>query len=173
MKLPSPRLALALVALGSAGLAVASLVLTAWLGLHPCHLCIFQRLLFMVLAVLGGIAAWQWQRALGLAAVLSVLPVTAAGIAAAAYQSWLQVQPVGSASCVASEPTLVEQLVEALGRLQPELFMASGFCENAELTIFGLSLANWALVAHVVFACLCVFALLARRSARAPLTPAA
>lgn len=166
MKLPSPRLALALIALGSAGLVVASLVLTAWLGLHPCHLCIFQRVLFMVLAVLGGLAAWRWQGALGLAAGLAVLPVTAAGIAAAAYQSWLQVQPVGSASCVASEPTLVELFVEALGRLQPDLFLASGFCENAELYVFGLSLANWALVAHVVFACLGVFALNARRTAR-------
>ena len=165
MKPPLPRLAFALVALGSAVLVVASLVLTAWLGLHPCHLCIFQRVLFMVLAVLSGLAAWRWQGALGLAAGLAVLPVTAAGIAAAGYQSWLQVQPVGSASCVASEPTIVELFVEWLGRLQPDLFLASGFCENAELTILGLSLANWALVAHVVFACLGVLALGARRTA--------
>lgn len=165
MKLPLPRLAWALVALGSAGLVVASLALTAWLGLHPCHLCIFQRVLFMALAVLGGLAAWRWQGTLGLVAGLAVLPVTAGGIAAAGYQSWLQVQPAGSASCVASEPTLVEQFIEWLGRLQPDLFLASGFCENAELTIFGLSLANWALVAHVVIMCLCVFALNARRTA--------
>lgn len=40
----------------SAGLAAASLLLTAWLDLHPCHLCIFQRLLFMLLAVLSTLA---------------------------------------------------------------------------------------------------------------------
>jgi disulfide bond formation protein DsbB len=165
MKLPRPRLVWLLVALGSAGLVAASLALTALLGLHPCHLCIFQRVLFMVLAVLGGLAAWRPQGALGLLAGLAVLPVTAAGVAAAGYQSWLQVQPAGSASCVASEPTAIELFIEWLGRLQPELFLASGFCENAELTIFGLSLANWALVAHAVIMLLAALALYGRRTA--------
>jgi disulfide bond formation protein DsbB len=165
MKLPRPRLVWSLVALGSAGLVAASLVLTAWLGLHPCHLCIFQRVLFMALAVLGTLAAWRPQGALGLLAGLAVLPVTAAGVAAAGYQSWLQAQPAGSASCVASEPTAIELFIEWLGRLQPDLFLASGFCENAELTIFGLSLANWALVAHAVIMLLAALALRGRRTA--------
>ncbi|MBK8687529.1 MAG: hypothetical protein IPN24_03485 [Betaproteobacteria bacterium] len=58
-------------------------------------------MLFMTLAVLGGLAAWRWRhhlRALGRA-------VHAAGvggsIAAAGYQSWLQEQPASSTSCVA------------------------------------------------------------------------
>jgi len=165
MKLPRPRLVWSLVALGSAGLVAASLVLTAWLGLHPCHLCIFQRVLFMALAVLGALAAWRPQGALGPLAGLAVLPVTAAGVAAAGYQSWLQAQPAGSASCVASEPTAIELFIEWLGRLQPDLFLASGFCENAELTIFGLSLANWALVAHAVIMLLAALALHGRRTA--------
>lgn len=165
MKAIPPRLLWSLLALCSASLVVASLVLTAWLGLHPCHLCIFQRVLFMTLAVLGGLAAWRWRHHLGLWAALFTLPVSASGIAAAGYQSWLQEQPAGSTSCVAGEPTLVEQFVEWLGRLQPDLFLATGFCENAELSIFGLSLANWALVSHSAFL---VFALLALQSRRRP-----
>ena len=134
-------------------------------GFVPCHLCIFQRVLFMTLAVLGGLAAWRWRHHLGLWAALFTLPVSASGIAAAGYQSWLQEQPAGSTSCVAGEPTLVEQFVEWLGRLQPDLFLATGFCENAELSILGLSLANWALVSHSAFL---VFALLALQSRRRP-----
>ena len=41
------------VAVISAGLVAASLLLTAWLNLHPCPLCIFQRLLFMIMSVSG------------------------------------------------------------------------------------------------------------------------
>ncbi len=158
-----PRVLWSLLALGCGGLVVASLLLTAVLGLHPCHLCIFQRVLFMALAILGGLAAWHWRRQSGLLAGLVCLPVFAGGIAAAGYQSWLQEQPAGSVSCVASDPTLIEQFIEWLGKLQPDLFMATGFCENAELSIMGLSLANWALVAHLAFL---VFAVLALRAGR-------
>jgi disulfide bond formation protein DsbB len=163
MKPAHPRLLWSLLALGCASLVVASLVLTAWLGLHPCHLCIFQRVLFMTLAVLGGLAAWRWRSVGGLWAGLVSLPVSAGGIAAAGYQSWLQAQPPGSASCVAGDPTVVERFVEWLGSMQPDLFLATGFCENAELSILGLSLANWALVAHVGFM---LFAFLALRGRR-------
>jgi disulfide bond formation protein DsbB len=41
--------------------------------------------------------------------------------------------------------------VEWLGQLQPELFLATGFCEEAELSILSLSLANWALVSFSAF----------------------
>jgi disulfide bond formation protein DsbB len=60
-------------------------------------------------------------------------------------------QPPGSISCMAGEPSQIERLVEWLGQLQPELFLATGFCEEAELSILGLSLANWALVSFSAF----------------------
>jgi hypothetical protein len=46
-----------LIALISAALATASLVLTLLLDLDPCHLSIFQRLLFMILALLAALTA--------------------------------------------------------------------------------------------------------------------
>jgi disulfide bond formation protein DsbB len=52
---------------------------------------------------------------------------------------------------MAGEPSQIERLVEWLGQLQPELFLATGFCEEAELSILGLSLANWALVSFSAF----------------------
>ena len=138
------RLLWPLLALAAALIALTSLVLTAWLDLSPCHLCIFQRLLFMLLALFA-VAAMPRNRfgllAGGLFAVIAVV-----GIATASYQSWLQLQPPDTVSCIGGEMGPIERLVEWLGVHLPALFMATGFCEDNELVILGLSLANWALV---------------------------
>jgi protein dithiol:quinone oxidoreductase len=132
-------LALAVVAAGIAG---GSLVLTAWLSLHPCHLCIFQRLLFMLIAPGALVSAWRPNVVSGgLVALFS-----GAGLAAATYQTWLQAQPPGSVACSSGEPDLIERLVEWLGNQSPDLFLATGFCEDKELEILGLSLANAAML---------------------------
>ena len=81
-----------------------------------------------------------------------VLALAGLGVGVATYQSWLQAQPPGAISCVGGQPGLIERLVEWLGQQVPSLFLATGFCEEAELVIFGLSLANWALVSFA--ACL-------------------
>lgn len=52
IRITTRHVCLALAA-ASAGLVLGSLVLTAWLDRHPCHLCIFQRLLFMIIALLA------------------------------------------------------------------------------------------------------------------------
>ena len=165
MNLRSPRALWTLLAFGCGTTVALSLGLTAALGLYPCHLCIFQRLLFMVLTVLFGVTAWYWPRLAGSFAALLSLPVSGSGVAAASYQSWLQAQPAGSVSCVAGDPGLIEQLVEWLGQRVPELFLATGFCESAELRITGLTLANWALVAQTGALALAAWALWERRRA--------
>lgn len=120
----------------------------------------------MILMVLFAAAAWAWPGVAGVIAALLSLPASASGIAAAAYQSWLQAQQSGSVSCTGGDRGLIEQAVEWLGRLVPDLFLATGFCENAEYWILGLSLANWALVAQAGAFVLAAWMLL-RRHARA------
>jgi disulfide bond formation protein DsbB len=163
---PHPRTLWTLLASGCFALVAGSFALTAWLDLHPCHLCIFQRLLFMVLAVLGVLAAWRGSRPGGRLAGLASLPIAAGGAGVASYQSWLQAQPPGSISCMAAEPGLIERLVEWLGQRMPELFLATGFCEEAELIILGMTLANWALVAFLAGLITAAWALLAARPGR-------
>lgn len=130
----------------SAGLAGASVALTVWLDLHPCHLCVFQRLLYLLLAGVGLAAGLLPPRRAARWIGFLALPLAAAGLAVAAQQSWLQAQPPGSISCAIGEPGRIESLVEWLGQLQPELFLATGFCEEVELTILQLSLANWSVL---------------------------
>jgi len=152
-----------LMSLFAAGLVIGSFVLTTWLNLHPCHLCIFQRLLFMLLtlfALLAFFAPGVSRRV----AVFASLLVSAPGAGVAAYQSWLQAQPPGSISCVAGEPGLIERWVEWLGERVPELFLATGFCEEAELSILGLTLANWALLSFAAFFFVALWALFNKSS---------
>jgi disulfide bond formation protein DsbB len=163
MKPPSRKLLWLGTGLGSAGLVSASLVLTPWLNLHPCHLCIFQRLLFMLIAVLGVTAAFVRKDRI---AGSMILPLSAVGIGVAGYQSWLQMQPANAVSCVAGKANPIETLVEWLGQQAPSLFLATGACENEELVIFGLSLANWAFVAFLAFFVAAGWALLAAPNAR-------
>jgi len=147
---PSPRFLWLLLAAGSAGLVIASLVLTVWQNLHPCHLCMFQRLLYLLLAGIGLAAGLLLPRPPARWIGFFALPLAAGGLAVAAYQSWLQAQPPGSVSCVGGELSLIESLVEWLGGLLPELFLATGFCEEVEMTILKLSLANWSVLGFAV-----------------------
>ncbi|MDR3395184.1 MAG: disulfide bond formation protein B [Parasulfuritortus sp.] len=128
-------------------LVVASFVLTAQLHLHPCHLCILQRLLFMLLSGFTLLAAvfspGLTSRLIGILA----LATSATGIGVAGYQIWLQAQPMDPFSCTSGTPELIEHMVDWLGRLAPEMFMATGLCQEVELRILTLSLAGWALIA--------------------------
>jgi disulfide bond formation protein DsbB len=144
MATPTPTHLWLGIALGAAGLAIGSLVLTAWLDLHPCHLCIFQRLLFMLIGLLalGAMLFRRWPARAVLGSV--VIGLAAAGLGVAVYQSWLQLQPPDAVSCVGGQPGLIERAVEWLGQQAPSVFLATGFCEEEELVILGLSLANWA-----------------------------
>jgi protein dithiol:quinone oxidoreductase len=155
-------------AAAAAAVVLTSLVVTAWLALDPCHLCIFQRLLFMLIAALGLLAALTGGLVRRLAGGLLAL-AAAAGAASAAYQSWLQEQPSDAISCIGGQPGLIERLVEWLGQQVPALFLATGFCEEKELLILGLSLANWALLCFVLTLAAAWWAL--RRGARPPAPP--
>lgn len=148
-----PRLAWLALTLASAGAVTLSLVLTNWLQQDPCHLCIFQRLLFMILAgvtlaaAVGGSHLGGW-----IFGVLALL-TAAGGVGVSAYQSWLQLrEPDGLGLCSAGDPNLIERWVDWLGMQMPGLFMATGFCEDDGVTLLGLTLANWTTIAFT--ACL-------------------
>ncbi|RKS81909.1 disulfide bond formation protein DsbB [Haloarcula quadrata] len=76
-----------------------SLYLSLGLGLTPCRLCWYQRILMYPLVVVLGVAAVE--RRLGV--VRTALPLAVPGAAIAAYHSWLQVSQttcgIGAISC--------------------------------------------------------------------------
>ena len=137
----STRIVFILLAIASLGLLAAGLVIGEWARLHPCHLCNFQRLLYMALAffALCGALLPGWRR---LWCVLFAL-TAAGGVATALQQSWMQYAPQQAIECGFGDPTLVEQIVNWLGMQWPSMFMVTGFCTNKEWIFLGLSLANW------------------------------
>ncbi|HPP47593.1 MAG TPA: disulfide bond formation protein B [Accumulibacter sp.] len=147
-------------ALAAVALTVTAVVAGEWLRLQACPLCIFQRLVYLLIAfiALGGVvlpACYRlWSGLVGLLAV--------GGAATAGYQSWLQFMPDPSRECGFSEPTLLEQLVNWLGMLWPKLFMATGFCSSKEWEIFGLSMANWSEIGFLGFLAVSVWLLSCR-----------
>lgn len=149
--LERPRLMAGLLALLAFGVATTSVLLTAWLNLHPCYLCIVQRSLSVLVAVFLALAVVTHARFCGpfsyaLAGLLSLC-----GMVAAAFQSAEQWYP-DNLSCTFTQPNILEKAVDWLGNYYPTLFMATGFCEDRELEIFKLSLANWSFLCFTVFA---------------------
>jgi disulfide bond formation protein DsbB len=139
----SARAGFAVIAAASAGLVGSGLVIGELMRINPCPLCIFQRVLYLVVAVvalLGVVmpgARRVWGGLIGL--------VSAGGLATALYQSWMQLYPESAAQCGFGDPNLIEQLVDWLGMQWPFMFMATGFCTTKEY-ILGLTMANWSIL---------------------------
>ena len=152
----------ATLALGVFGLVAAGMELQHLLRLAPCPLCIFQRLLYLVIGLValagvmlpGGRLLWS--------AMIAAL--AAGGVAVAGYQTWMQAFPLLATECGYSDPNLIERLVNWLGMQWPDLFLATGFCTSREWEFLGLSMANWSLL---VFAGIVGYAVLLMRSKQA------
>lgn len=136
------------------GLAAIGLTAAGWglgelMRLQPCPLCIFQRLIYLLLALIAllGAIVPRWHRVSG-----GLLAAAAAGgVATAAYQSWLQWQPDPSRECAFGEPGPIEQIVNWFAELWPAMFTATGFCSSKEWVFLGLSLANWSALCFLAF----------------------
>ncbi|NLV13698.1 disulfide bond formation protein B [Haloarcula argentinensis] len=94
-----PRLLLAAATAVAAVATAGSLYLSLGLGLTPCRLCWYQRILMYPLVIVLGVAAVERRPG----AVRTALPLAVPGAAIAAYHSWLQVSQttcgIGAISC--------------------------------------------------------------------------
>lgn len=156
----TPRHGLYAVALGAFGLVGAGLVLGEVLQLNPCPLCIFQRVLYLLVGLFALIGALGADRpavrngAGGLAVVAAL-----GGLATAGYQTWMQAYPSLAMECGFSDPNLIERLVDWLGQLWPYMFLATGFCTSKEWVFLGLSMANWSVVCFLALGLFAFFSL--------------
>lgn len=157
------RTAFALVALAAIALVGAGLVIGELMRLNPCPLCIFQRLLYLLLAfwAICGVVLPGARRFWG----LLIAATAAGGIATAGYQTWMQLYPELAVQCGYGEMNLVEKLVDWLGMQWPFMFMATGFCTSKE-SILGLTMANWSIPCFLAFLVAGLWIGLARRFAR-------
>lgn len=149
-------------AISSAGLVAAGLVIGELFRLQPCPLCIFQRVLYILLTFFA-LSGWAMPAGRKMWSGLAWL-TAGGGLSTALYQSWLQLAPDVSRECGFGEPTLIERLVDWLGMQWPAMFMATGFCSSKDWLFLGLSMANWSAVCFSGFLLLSAW-LLFRRGA--------
>ncbi len=141
-----------LLAIGAFALVLVAVVLTHWLALLPCHLCIFQRVLHLAVgaALLAAWASWNG-KLIPLISLIQTVAFSVTGLIAAGYQVWLQWQPLSSLGCGVGQQGWIERFVEMLSDWIPTLFMAGGLCEDDDLLILGLSIAVWSFLAFAGF----------------------
>lgn len=151
----------ATLSLGCFGLVAVGMAMQNLLRLAPCPLCIFQRLLYLVigglalLAMLLPVARLAWA---GLIAGLAGL-----GAAVAGYQTWMQAFPELATECGYADPNVIERLVDWLGMEWPSMFLATGFCSSRDWVFLNLSMANWSLIVFLGIAAYSWLLLIRRR----------
>ena len=156
----STRIVFAALAIVSLGLLAAGLILGELARLQPCYLCNFQRLLYIVLAVIGVCGALLpgmsrfWAALFGLVAL--------GGVITAVQQSWMQYAPQQAIECGFGDPTLLEMTVNWLSLQWPSMFMVTGFCTQKDWVFLGLSLANWSALCFLALAGVAVWQVLRR-----------
>jgi disulfide bond formation protein DsbB len=140
------------------GLFAGGVTLGAWLHLAACPLCIIQRMLYLMIAtvaLLGLIAAAS--RTGRLIAGVLLLSTALTGAFVAGYQSHLQRVPTG-VGCAVDSPWW-EQMVYWAGDQAPLLFRSSGLCSDPGWKLFGLSIAEYSLIAFSTLALLAIYTL--------------
>ena len=152
-----PRLPFAALTVVVFGLLGYGLYLQHVVGLVPCPMCIMQRYAFVVVGLLGALAAAHGSRGTGRKVWGALIGgVAVAGIGVAARQSWIQRFPPEIPECGPGLEYLMESF--PLTELLPMIFQGEGECTAIDWSFLGLSIANWSFVcfAAVIIFSLCI-----------------
>jgi disulfide bond formation protein DsbB len=149
--------------LGIAGLSLAAvaaaLVSQHAFDMQPCPWCVLQRLIFLLIAVVG-LLGLAWRSGAGPRGIaVGVLLLSGAGIAAVLWQHFV------AASSTSCNLTLADRIMNASGlpALLPELFEARATCADAAVSLLGLPYELWSLALFIAIAAAAVGLLLQAR----------
>jgi protein dithiol:quinone oxidoreductase len=150
-RLPS-RAVFAAIFVACASLTGFGLVLQHVEGLEPCPMCILQRYAFVSIALVALIAAIHGPVKTGVKVYSFLIAgLAVAGGSVSVRQSLLQRFPAPEpANCMAGDLDFLLgnfPLAQAL----PKIFSGTGDCAKVEWSLFGLSIAEWALVWFLLF----------------------
>ena len=143
-----PRRVLALVSLGCIALLAFGLYLQHVVGLEPCPMCIVQRYVLVLVAIVSGITAITNKNALLISGASLLVLLSGFGAFVAARQSFLQWYPPEISTCGRDFYGMIETF--PLKRAIPMIFKGSGDCTKIDWTFLGLSIANWSFISFVV-----------------------
>lgn len=135
-----------------AGVGIASLSQHVF-DMQPCAWCVFQRLIYLILAVVAALAALMQGLIARLVCAMLGLSLTIAGILAAWFQAQVASQ---SFSCAQSLADLL-MIQTGLETAMPALFGIYASCMDARVKLFGLEYAYWSLLLFVLLGILVAF----------------
>lgn len=158
--LKHPRLPFALTAIAGIGLVAGAVVFAKLANLSACPLCILQRMIYLLLSAVGIVGLLVTQPLLRRLVALVMVAVAGCGVFTAAYLVWIQ-RFAQDTNCSAAMPWW-ERLVDWAGERMPTLFGASGLCSERAVALFGVSFAEWSLIAFVGLFAVAVFGALRR-----------
>jgi disulfide bond formation protein DsbB len=150
----SPRRLLALVSVGCVALLAFGLYLQHAVGLEPCPMCIVQRYVLVLVALVAGLTALTDKKGALMAGAGLMMLLADLGAFVAARQSFLQWYPPEVASCGRDIYGMIETF--PLKRAIPMIFRGSGDCTAIDWTFLGGSIANWSFVCFAAISLLAV-----------------
>lgn len=116
------------------------------LALEPCPLCIFQRVAYVLVAMICGLAAIHSPQGWGLKLYhCLVVAVSGLGMAIAGRQVWLQYLPKDQIPECGPELGYMLDIFPLLDVLKM-VFSGSGKCAEVQWQFIGLSIAEWSLL---------------------------
>ena len=118
-----------------------SLYFQYFLGLHPCPLCIMQRVCVFLLLGIMGLSLGTLRKAHVICLVQIV--ISCAGLVFALRQLWLQSLPAGQApACMPGLDILIRYFPwQTVAR---SLLWGSGDCAEVTWSLWGISMPGWA-----------------------------
>jgi disulfide bond formation protein DsbB len=121
--------------------------------MQPCAWCVFQRLIYLTLAVVAALAASSQGLSARLVCAMLGLSLAIAGVLAAWFQAQVASQ---SFSCA---QTLADLLMTQTGleTAIPALFGIYASCMDARVKVFGLEYAYWSLLLFVLLGLMVAF----------------
>jgi len=148
-QLPSPRFTNLLIALATTALIITALVLQHVVGLHPCPLCITQRVFVIVVGVLALFAALHNPGLTG-RRIYAGLQILAAigGMIVAGRHLWIQNLPEDQVpSCGPGLEYIFENF--PVSQALELLFSGDGNCHEVVWRFLGVSIPGWVMICCV------------------------
>ena len=136
-------------------LVAGGVLMAEFMRLAACPLCIVQRMLYLLLALLALIGIPLARHPLRPVMLTTMLAAAGTGIFVAGYQVWIQ-RFAPDTSC-SGRMTWWEELVDWAGDQVPLLFKASGLCSDPAWKVLGLSIADWSLGFFTLLFCVAVY----------------
>lgn len=131
-------------------LAVAFALFTQYmLGMLPCAWCVFQRLIFLTIAVIC-VLSNLWQHRIYHRILSLLASAVAVGGAVAAWHQFSVASQ--SFSCDLSLADTIMSRITGLDATMPWLFGIQSTCIDAADTLLGVDYALWTLLLHVILA---------------------